>query len=184
MPTTEIDISDLEHRLTRLEPHFVRLLAEVIRRCRPEPDLRMSGDLEERLADLNDLRRVLEDTIRIEVQQMRRFEGSTWPDIASALGMTRQGARQKYQHDADAVVSQVEELNEAEFQALLSEMEADLARARLEAVRNGQPRDLLDAELARINRHYASERAGPLIFDHLERLWEHRDKARASYGDD
>lgn len=160
----EIDWDDLGRWVgERAEPHLVRLLQEVAL------SVRMSGDEPlDRLESLGGLKELLEQIIRVEVQEMRRQYDSSWVEIADALHMSRQGARQKYQHPADEALAEYEELRDIEMATLKADFDIAVANLRLEGVKRGWTSEQLEAKTKALRDDF-KPRAARFIEDHLAR---------------
>lgn len=177
LPTTQQLIRQVEERYEALEPHFRNLIANVVAACTPPDDLSWTAGLLERLAALDALRSVVDETLRLEIQELRRWDDVGWPEIAGALGVSRQAARQRYQHSADAVVADLDDLFEAEAEELKGHLEVELARLRIEFLKAKRPEEDLEAESRAVRDRFMKERVSPLMTRHLER----RAAARADF---
>jgi len=158
------------------EPHLVRLLQEVALSVRLPDDEPL-----ERLGSLGSLKEVLEQVVRIEVQEMRRWYDTSWVDIAEALGMSRQGARQKFQHPADEELAAYEELRDIELAALKADVDVALAKIRLEGVKQGWTSAELEKRTREVRDSF-KPRAAKFIEDHMDRYPEVVLRTERAYG--
>lgn len=171
----------LVDRLDELEPHVRRLVFDTIDACAPPEGIEEEADLVVRLAAVKNLKDLVEETVRLEVQELRRWQGMGWPLIADALGISRQGARQKYQHPADAALAEAEELHAAEVAVLKARLDAEIAQLKLEAVTRGLLPDSVEDDVIALRERYRTEHGSALLTRHMERWMGLQERAEKAY---
>lgn len=77
----------------------------------------------------------VEDFERLIVK-WARLDGETWADVASALGLSRQGAQKRYGFSGSSELDALENVHQAERELLMQQMKLRAARER-----QGQPVD-------------------------------------------
>jgi hypothetical protein len=173
----EHELSELENRLTRMEPHLRHLVARVIRVALKVEEA--GTDSEARLEVLPELAALTEDLdwcLRMEVQGLRAFSwwDVSWTDIGEALGISRQAARQRFRIDGelasiDASVDRRQKVAEARRQAVVARLAAEKAE--------------LDAEQAEgiVSEEDATERMNKLMEQGFQQLMR---TSPGSFGDE
>lgn len=147
-------LSELEARLSDLEPHLRYLVARVIDAALAVDDT--GPDTDRRLQALPELVALTETVdwcVRMEIHGLRTFTwfDVSWTDIGEALGVSRQAARQRFRMDgdvgkADAEAERMARAAEAKRKAVLAQLAAD--QAHLEAQRAAGELDAADYESA------------------------------------
>jgi hypothetical protein len=87
--------------------------------------------VEDSLRAMARAREAVEELDRVAVR-VARLHGLSWEEIGEELGLTRQGARYRYGRNDLAELDQLDELHDAERQALMSEIKLAMARDKAE----------------------------------------------------
>lgn len=173
----EFDVPDRIEELDRREPHLAALVSGVLHACVPVEETETNVDLLDRLYELVELRALLEQTIRLEIQELRRWHDESWTSIASMLGVSRQSARERYQHPNDEAVANAEEVWDARLKALVAQRDLRAAEIRAELAGQNVSKEEIDAQVEEVSKESMAE-AGALMYDHLDKLQELRRIAR------
>lgn len=174
-PRSPVRPRDFEDRWEELEPHLRQLVVAVFDACVPFDHLNTEDDLLGRLSAMHALHARIDEAVKLEVQQLRQWQEMAWPAIGDALGMTRQGARQRYQDPSDGAAGDEEELWDVRLKELGAQLQAQATRLRIDATRAGRDPE---PELEHLMREHLTERVWPEMEAHLARLAQLRAAAK------